>query len=47
MTGINLSGDGEPQRIPATYVGDGFFSTLGVAPLMGRVLLRRGAPAGA
>jgi predicted permease len=39
MTGINLSGDGEPQRIPATYVADGFFSTLGVAPLMGRVLL--------
>lgn len=39
MSGINLSGDGEPQRLAATYVNDGFFSTLGVAPLMGRVLL--------
>jgi predicted permease len=39
MTGINLSGDGEPQRLPAAYVSDGFFSTLGVTPLLGRVLL--------
>jgi predicted permease len=38
MSGANLSGDGEPQRIPAAFVSDGFFSTLGVAPRLGRVL---------
>ncbi|AKJ07005.1 putative permease [Archangium gephyra] len=39
MSGSNLSGDGEPQRLPAAYVNDGFFSTLGVAPVLGRALL--------
>ncbi len=39
MTGSNLSGDGEPQRLSSAYVSDGFFSTLGVAPLLGRALL--------
>jgi len=39
MSGSNLSGDGEPQRLPAAFVSDGFFSTLGVAPLLGRALL--------
>ncbi|WP_375767597.1 ABC transporter permease [Archangium gephyra] len=39
MTGSNLSGDGEPQRLSSAFVSDGFFSTLGVAPMLGRVLL--------
>lgn len=39
MTGADLSGDGEPQRLPAAFVSDGFFSTLGVAPQLGRALL--------
>ncbi|WNG60750.1 ABC transporter permease [Archangium gephyra] len=39
MSGRNLSGDGEPQRLPAAYVNDGFFSTLGVTPVLGRALL--------
>jgi predicted permease len=39
MSGMNLSGDGEPQRLPAAHVNDGFFSTLGVAPVLGRALL--------
>ena len=31
-----LTGDGEPDRVPAILVSTGFFATLGVAPLMGR-----------
>ncbi|MDY7232483.1 ABC transporter permease [Hyalangium rubrum] len=35
-TGVDLLGDGEPQRLSAAYVSDGFFQTLGSAPLLGR-----------
>ncbi len=35
LTGMVLSGDGEPQEIAVTYVTDGFFSTLGVNALEG------------
>ncbi|HEX8825043.1 MAG TPA: ABC transporter permease [Archangium sp.] len=38
MTGVDLSGEGEPERLPTTYVEDGFFSTLGVNPQLGRTL---------
>jgi predicted permease len=38
MTGVDLSGDGEPERLPTTYVEDGFFSTLGVNPQLGRAI---------
>lgn len=31
-----LSGAGDAERIPATQVGDGFFSVLGTQPLLGR-----------
>ena len=33
---VNLTGDGEPERIGAGYVTANFFSTLGVSPLRGR-----------
>src|SRR5262245_1430924 len=33
---INLTGSGEPERIPLCSAGDRFFETLGVAPLLGR-----------
>jgi predicted permease len=36
-SGIDLTGQGEPQRLEATFVTPGFFSTLGVAPIAGRV----------
>jgi predicted permease len=39
MTGVDLSGLGDPERIKATFVTDGFFSTLGMAPQLGRALL--------
>ena len=32
----NLTGDGEPERVPVGYVSANVFSTLGVAPLRGR-----------
>ncbi|HEY0096996.1 MAG TPA: ABC transporter permease [Archangium sp.] len=38
MTGVDLSGEGEPERLPTTYVEDGFFSTLGVNPRLGRAI---------
>ncbi len=37
--GFNLTGMGEPQRVVASRVSAQFFSTLGVAPLIGRTLL--------
>ena len=37
--GFNLTGMGEPQRVVASRVSAQFFSTLGVAPLLGRTLL--------
>jgi predicted permease len=36
-SGVDLTGQGEPQRLEATFVTPGFFSTLGVTPLAGRV----------
>ena len=33
---VNITGDGEPERISAASVSANTFSTLGVAPLMGR-----------
>jgi predicted permease len=37
MSGTDLTGIGEPQRISAAFVTPGFWNTLGVAPLVGRV----------
>jgi putative ABC transport system permease protein len=34
-----LTGNGEPERIPAAIVGDGYFKILGGKPLLGRVFL--------
>src|SRR5215203_5630969 len=34
---INLTGDGEPERVPYALVSSNLFSTLGVAPIQGRV----------
>jgi predicted permease len=36
-SGIDLTGQGEPQRLEAAFVTPGFFHTLGVAPVLGRV----------
>ena len=35
-SGIDLTGQGEPQRLEATFVTPGFFTTFGVAPIAGR-----------
>lgn len=35
-TGFNLTGDGDPQRIRASYASSNLFSTLGVRPAAGR-----------
>jgi predicted permease len=37
MSGTDLTGIGEPQRISTTFVTPGFWNTLGVAPAIGRV----------
>jgi putative ABC transport system permease protein len=39
LTGVNLTGSGEPTRLAAAYVSASFFSTLGTQPLAGRVLV--------
>lgn len=36
-SGIDLTGEGEPQRLSAVFVEPGFFSTLGVQPQQGRL----------
>jgi predicted permease len=36
-SGIDLTGQGEPQRLASAFVTPGFFTTLGVAPIAGRV----------
>ena len=36
-SGIDLTGDGEPQRLEAAFVTPGFYGALGVAPIAGRV----------
>ncbi|MGH9751919.1 MAG: ABC transporter permease [Blastocatellia bacterium] len=35
--GATLSGEGEPERLSGMQVGDGYFSVMGVRPLLGRV----------
>ncbi|MCP3137914.1 ABC transporter permease [Pyxidicoccus xibeiensis] len=46
MSGVDLSGLGDPEELSATYVTDGFFSTLGMAPQLGRAMLSEEHQAG-
>jgi predicted permease len=39
LTGVDLTGEGDPQRLSATLVTDGFFETLRTPALLGRTLL--------
>jgi predicted permease len=39
LSGVNLTGAGNPERLSATLVTDGFFQVLGSRPLIGRTLL--------
>jgi CubicO group peptidase (beta-lactamase class C family) len=39
LTGVDLTGVGNPERLSSTLVTDGFFQTLGSRPLPGRTLL--------
>jgi putative ABC transport system permease protein len=39
LTGMDLTGQGEPERLNGALVTDGFFETLGTPPLLGRALL--------
>jgi len=39
MSGIDLTGTGNPERLSSTLVTDGFFETLGARPLSGRTLI--------
>lgn len=36
-SGVDLTGKGEPQRLEAAFVTPGFYTTLGVSPIAGRV----------
>jgi putative ABC transport system permease protein len=36
---VNLTGDGEPERLPMTSVTAGFFKVFGVSPLLGRTFV--------
>src|ERR1700674_1929635 len=38
QSGVNLTGSGEPERLPAADVSGGFFETLGMPARLGRVL---------
>ena len=38
LTGMNLSGSGEPARLDTAFVSGGFFPTLATRPLLGRAL---------
>ncbi len=38
LSGIDLTGTGNPERLSSTLVTDGFFQTLGTRPLVGRTL---------
>jgi predicted permease len=37
MSGTDLTGEGEPQRVSTAFVTPGFWNTLGVSPQLGRV----------
>ena len=37
MSGTDLTGEGEPQRVATAFVTPGFWNTLGVSPQLGRV----------
>jgi len=37
MSGTDLTGEGEPQRVDAAFITPGFWTTLGVRPQIGRV----------
>lgn len=39
LSGIDLTGTGNPERLSSTLVTDGFFQTLGSRPLLGRTLI--------
>ena len=39
MSGIDLTGTGNPERLSSTLVTEGFFETLGARPLFGRTLV--------
>jgi putative ABC transport system permease protein len=39
LSGIDLTGMGNPERLSSTLVTDGFFETLGSRPLFGRLLI--------
>jgi predicted permease len=39
LSGVDLTGAGNPERLSSTLVTDGFFQTLGSRPLLGRTLL--------
>jgi predicted permease len=39
MSGIDLTGTGNPERLSSTLVTDGFFETLEARPLLGRTLI--------
>lgn len=47
-SGVDLTGRGDPRRVPAAYVTPGFFETLGVVPAHGRLPgeheMKRGGP---
>jgi putative ABC transport system permease protein len=36
---LNVTGDGDPERVDVTYATANLFSTLGIAPVLGRALL--------
>ena len=39
LSGIDLTGSGDPERLSSTLVTDGFFQTLGSPPVAGRTLI--------
>jgi predicted permease len=36
-SGVDLTGHGDPRRLPAAFITPGFFSALGVSPALGRL----------